>query len=160
MLMWQAEGDLQLGTQTTVGIRYLPPYTKFPLWWMWAQACKRFCSVWLVSNPRPRAWKKFALPYGPHRNQYYIVPERFLWNIIWTFESTGCRIHSVSYPVGNMSSFTWLKLPKHEADHPSPSSANIKKCGTTPPDPVMHLDYHFQHGHVNIALVSTLINQQ
>jgi hypothetical protein len=49
---------------------------------------------------------------------------------------TGSGAHPVSYPMVNRGSFLGVKRPEHEADHSSPSTAEVKNswsCTSTPP---------------------------
>jgi hypothetical protein len=49
---------------------------------------------------------------------------------------TGSRVHVVPYPMGTVVNFPGVKRPGHEAEHSLPSSAYVKKSGTTPPLPL------------------------
>jgi hypothetical protein len=40
----------------------------------------------------------------------------------------GSRAHPAFYPMGTRDSFPEVKLPKREADHSPPSSAEVKEC--------------------------------
>jgi hypothetical protein len=51
---------------------------------------------------------------------------------------TGFGAHPASYPVGTGALSPEIKRPRHEADHSSPSSAEVKNDGAISPPPPPH----------------------